>query len=156
MPLKEIRGSISRRLQAARRSFRSRVPSAGSEIPSRGLRRVSRKIQPRRCTPGLLMWPTQSTGSHLLLQKDTAASSDEACTLTECSGQSSNRKRLYQIYRPIQGQRVLWKDLPSVLGEHDSRSTRVSLSLSLSLFIFNTFILLPFLFLICLQLNGRR
>jgi hypothetical protein len=80
------------------------------------------------------MWPTQSTGSHLLLQKDTAASSDEACALTECSGQSSNRKRLYQIYRPIQGQRVLWKDLPSLLGEHDSRSTCVSLSLSLSFY----------------------
>ncbi|KAM5528290.1 hypothetical protein FOXYSP1_19559 [Fusarium oxysporum f. sp. phaseoli] len=87
------------------------------------------------------MWPTQSTGSYLLLQKDTAASSDEACTLAECSGQSSNRKRLYQIYRPVQGQRVLWKDLLSLLGDRDWRSTRDSLSF----FVFHTFLLLPFL-----------
>jgi hypothetical protein len=86
------------------------------------------------------MWPTQSTGSHLLLQKGTAASPDEACTLTECSGQSSNRKRLYQTHRPVQGQRVLWKDLPSLLGDHDPRSTRISPSL----LIFYTSPLLPF------------
>ncbi|KAM5527021.1 hypothetical protein FOXYSP1_20533 [Fusarium oxysporum f. sp. phaseoli] len=47
------------------------------------------------------MRPTQSTGSYLLLQKGTAASSDEASTLTECSSQSSNRKRLYQVYQSV-------------------------------------------------------
>ncbi|KAM5529762.1 hypothetical protein FOXYSP1_17606 [Fusarium oxysporum f. sp. phaseoli] len=65
------------------------------------------------------MWATQSTGSHFLLQKGTAASSDEAGTLTECGSKSCNRKRLYQIHRSVQGQRVLWKDLPSLLGNND-------------------------------------
>ncbi|KAH7459103.1 hypothetical protein FOMA001_g20273 [Fusarium oxysporum f. sp. matthiolae] len=98
--------------------------------PPRGLRRVPREIQPRRCTPTLLMWPTQSTGSHLLLQKGTATSSDEADTLTERSSQSSSRKRLHQIHRPVQEQRVLWKDLPSSLGDDDQRSTCDSHSFS--------------------------
>ncbi|KAM5361864.1 hypothetical protein ACJA88_014282 [Fusarium oxysporum] len=80
---------------------RSLTPLAGSEVPPRGLRRVSREVRPRRCAPGLLMRPTQSTGSYLLLQKGTAASSNEASTLTECNSQSSNRKRLYQVYRSV-------------------------------------------------------
>ncbi|KAI8417236.1 hypothetical protein FOFC_03549 [Fusarium oxysporum] len=67
------------------------------------------------------MRPTQSTRSHLLLQKGTAASSDEACTLTECSSRSRDRKRLHQVHRPIQEQRVLWKYLPTLLGD-DQRS----------------------------------
>ncbi|KAI8402180.1 hypothetical protein FOFC_17485 [Fusarium oxysporum] len=75
------------------------------------------------------MWPTQSTRSHLLLQKSTAALSSEAHTLTGYSSQSSNGKRLHQIHRPVQGQRVLWKDMPSLLGDGDQRSTRISLSL---------------------------
>ncbi|KAI8399989.1 hypothetical protein FOFC_18808 [Fusarium oxysporum] len=87
------------------------------------------------------MWPTQSTGSHLLLQKSTAALSDEACTLTEYGSEPCNRKRLHQFYRPVQGQRVLWKDLHSLVGDDDLRSTRDSPSLS----IFHTFLLLPFL-----------
>ncbi|KAM5529167.1 hypothetical protein FOXYSP1_17011 [Fusarium oxysporum f. sp. phaseoli] len=76
------------------------------------------------------MWPTQSTGSHLLLQKSTAASSDEACTLTEYGSEPCNRKRLHQIHRPVQEQRVLWKDLPSSLGDDDQRSTCDSHSFS--------------------------
>ncbi|KAI8411056.1 hypothetical protein FOFC_07650 [Fusarium oxysporum] len=75
------------------------------------------------------MWPTQSTRSHLLLQKSTAALPNEAHTLTEYSSQSSNWKRLHQIHRPVQGQRVLWKDMPSPLGDDDQRRTRTALSL---------------------------
>ncbi|KAF4338780.1 reverse transcriptase [Fusarium beomiforme] len=61
--------------------------------------------------------------------KSTAALSSEALTLTEYSSQFSNGKRLHQIHRPVQGQRVLWKDMPSLLGDDDQRSTRISLSL---------------------------
>ncbi|KAJ0126267.1 Uncharacterized protein HZ326_30630 [Fusarium oxysporum f. sp. albedinis] len=107
----------------------SLAPSAGSEIPPWRLRCVPREIRPRRCTPGLLMRPTQSTGSHLLLQKGATAPSDEARTLTECSGQPYNGKRLHQICRLVQEQRVLWKDLSSLLGDRDPRGTRNSPSL---------------------------
>ncbi|KAJ0133273.1 Serine/threonine-protein kinase SBK2 [Fusarium oxysporum f. sp. albedinis] len=48
-----------------------------------------------RSTAGLLVQPTQSTGSYLLLQKGTTASSDEARPFTECSSQSRNGKGLH-------------------------------------------------------------
>ncbi|KAJ0126367.1 hypothetical protein HZ326_30526, partial [Fusarium oxysporum f. sp. albedinis] len=141
-PKKRSRRGGDHRLPAgALAPARSLAPSTSSEIPPWGLRCVSREIRPQRRTPGLLMWPTQSTGSHLLLQKSTAASSDEACTLSEYGSEPCNRKRLQQIHRPVQGQRVLWKDLPSLLGDDNLRSTRNSPSLS----IFHTSLLLPFL-----------
>jgi hypothetical protein len=46
---------------------RSLAPSAGSEILSQGLCRISREIRPPPGTPARLMQPTQSTGLHLLL-----------------------------------------------------------------------------------------
>ncbi|EMT67205.1 hypothetical protein FOC4_g10000005, partial [Fusarium odoratissimum] len=127
----------------------SLAPSAGSEVSSWRLRRVSREVQPRRRTPGLLMRPTQGTGSHLLLQKDTAASSDEARTLIEYSSKSSNRERFHQIRRPFQGQLVLWKDMPSLLGNDDLRSTRDSPTVP----IFCTSLLYTFCFFLCLSLT---
>ncbi|KAG7414932.1 hypothetical protein Forpi1262_v016815 [Fusarium oxysporum f. sp. raphani] len=39
--------------------------------------------------------------SHGAIQKGTAASSDEARTLTECSSQPGNRKRLHQVHRTV-------------------------------------------------------
>jgi hypothetical protein len=90
------------------------------------------------------MQPTQSTGSHLLLPEGTAAPSGEAVPLTEYSDQSRSRKRLHQICRPVQGQRVLWEHLPSLLGETDLRRTCNSPPLLLS----NTSLLLPSLSLL--------
>lgn len=87
------------------------------------------------------MQPTQSTGPHLLLQKGTAAPPVKASSLTEYSGQFSSRKGLHQVHRPVQGLRVLWKDMPSLSGNEGERNTRNSLFL----FIFHVFILLPYL-----------
>ncbi|KAF5227319.1 hypothetical protein FANTH_14791 [Fusarium anthophilum] len=104
--LSSTKDSISRRPQAARQSSRSRAqpcPICWQRDPSMGtsLRIVSREIRPQRRTPGLLMWPTQSTGSHLLLQKGTAASSDEAYTVSKYGSEPCNRKRLQQIHRSV-------------------------------------------------------
>ncbi|KAI8397274.1 hypothetical protein FOFC_20546 [Fusarium oxysporum] len=94
------------------------------------------------------MRPTQGTGSHLLLQNSTTASTGEAGLVTECSNQSSNRERFHQIRRPCQGQLVLWKDIPSLLGIDDQGSTRDSPTVP----IFCTSLLYRFCFFLCLSL----
>ncbi|TXB97769.1 hypothetical protein FocTR4_00016925 [Fusarium oxysporum f. sp. cubense] len=62
---------------------------------------------------------------------------------------STNRERFHQIRRPFQGQLVLWKDMPSLLGNDDLRSTRDSPTVP----IFCTSLLYTFCFFLCLSLT---
>lgn len=95
-------------------------PPARGKVPSRGLCRLPREIQPRRCAAVMLMRSAKRANSSLLLPEDPATASDEAGTLTDCGSQSCNRQRLRQVRQVRQageGKLVLRMCVSSPLGK---------------------------------------